>query len=93
MNPEAFYVYVNDSLENPTIYQSENFLKAISLTVTLAFALNSAYTERACSVWTFIQKALFGIDLPTDKCSRETGVLIARILHSVERADENTDPN
>ncbi|KAK0076851.1 hypothetical protein PV326_010487 [Microctonus aethiopoides] len=93
VNPESFYVYVNDSLENPTIYQSEDFLKTITLTVTLAFALNSAYTERALSVWTFIQKALFGIDLPTDKCSRETSVLIARISHSVERADENTDPN
>ncbi|KAK0074910.1 hypothetical protein PV326_012070, partial [Microctonus aethiopoides] len=61
VNPEAFYVYVNDSLENPTIYQAETF---------------------------------FRIDLPTDKCSRETSALIARIVHLVEPVvDENCDPN
>ncbi|KAK0072722.1 hypothetical protein PV325_010926 [Microctonus aethiopoides] len=30
VNPEAFYVYVNDSLENPTIYQAESLLHAIA---------------------------------------------------------------
>lgn len=93
VNPEAFYVYVNDSLENPTIYQAESLLHAIALTVIIAFALNCAYAVRASFVWTFIQKALFRIDLPTDKCSRETSALIARIVHLVEPTDENCDPN
>lgn len=93
VNLEAFYVYINDSLENPTIYQAPSALHVIDLTFEVIFVLKCAFTKRSASIWIFIQKALYGINLPNDKCSRDTNVLIARILRQVELGNENLAPN
>ncbi|XP_015125923.1 uncharacterized protein LOC107047642, partial [Diachasma alloeum] len=90
---DAFYVYINDSLETPTIYQSPDLLHMIDLTFKVFFSLNCSYPTRAVSLWTFIQKAFYDIHLETDKCNRDTEALIGQISHECTGGDENVNPN
>lgn len=92
VNLDAFYVYINDSIENPTIYQAPTTLHAIDLTFKIFFALNCSYATRAQSIWIFLQKAFYDINLTTDKCSRDTHALIGRISQLVQ-GNENNEPN
>lgn len=93
VNLEAYYVYVNDDIVEPTIYQAPTALHAVDLSFKIFFALNCAFAPRAHATWLFIQKALYDINLPTDNCSRDTHTLIARIALAATQRNENIDPN
>ncbi|XP_011311727.1 uncharacterized protein [Fopius arisanus] len=87
---DTFYVYMNNSIDDPTTYQVDTILKAIHLTFKIFFALSCAYPLFAHSIWLFIQKALYNIDLPDDRCNREVLQLIEQIK---QPPNENRDPN
>ncbi|KAF7990195.1 hypothetical protein HCN44_011490 [Aphidius gifuensis] len=93
VNPDSFYVYINDSLERPSYYETQTILHAFNLTLKVFFSLNCAYSLHAFSLWVFLQKALLKIDLPTDQCDREALSLIGQMTYQIESANENINPN
>ncbi|XP_015118373.1 uncharacterized protein LOC107046306 [Diachasma alloeum] len=92
-NVESIYVYINDTVGNPTIYTVDSILHAIDVTLKIFFALKCSYPVRSSCVWMFLQKAFYDIHRPKDKFSRETLVLIGKISSWLTRNNENEAPN
>ncbi|XP_034936582.1 uncharacterized protein [Chelonus insularis] len=91
VNLKSFYIYINDCIKNPTIYQCQTVLHTIDLTVRIFYALYCEFPARVYSIWTFIKKALYNINSPIDNCSRETVAIIGQISQQI--LNENRNPN
>ncbi|XP_011311252.1 uncharacterized protein [Fopius arisanus] len=79
-NLQATYVYVHDSLDNPTIYAVDSIVHAIDLSFKIFFALHCRYPARAHAVWLFLQKGLYNIHTSHDyPCPRSVEVLLGQI--------------
>lgn len=92
-NIQSVYVYVNEALDS-SVYVVNSVLHAIDLTFKLFFALQCKFSEKADHLWNFIQKGLYGIDLPIgSKCSRQTLDLLGQVNHAITLSNENNPPN
>ncbi|CAD6226291.1 GSCOCG00011866001-RA-CDS [Cotesia congregata] len=74
---EAFYVVVDK-----VRYKSESALEALDLTFRIFFACNCDYPKLTQQTWLFIQKLLYRINVPGDKCS----MLLNKALTFFEKA-------
>lgn len=60
----AYYCIIDD-----TIYQLDGLLKAVDVCFKTFFVYNIEYPVPCRSVWTFIQRAIYGIQTPFDALS------------------------
>lgn len=70
----AAFVIVNN-----VQYQVESALHAIQLCIHIFFALDCAYPLNSYTLWLFIQKTYFDINLSTDVCNRSLNTLIGEL--------------
>lgn len=93
VNLEGVYVYINESI-TPTIYVVNSVVRGIDLTFKSFFALQCSFPERASSLWNFIEKGFFDIELPAGtKCSRKVENIYGQIRHAITPANENQPLN
>ena len=71
---EKYYVSVNDKLFNV-----DSTLGAVDLALKIFFSLDCAYPENSKTIWVFIQRVLFNLELPTDVVTIDGNAVIGHI--------------
>ena len=71
---QNYYVAVNGKL-----FSVNKALEAIQLAFKVFFSLDCKYPDNSKTVWVFLQKILFNIDLPVDDVTVEMNILIGQI--------------
>lgn len=74
VEPKAIYVVVGNR-----VYKTESTLKAVDIAFQICFALDYHYLANDHSLWTFIQKACYSIDIKSDKVSCSLNALLGEI--------------
>lgn len=69
-----FHVVVDNQL-----FDADNLLEALKLAFHTFFALNCGYPKYTKTVWVFLQKILFKIDLPEDELTLDAHGIIGQI--------------
>jgi len=61
-NPQQFLVCVDEFF-----YEVSSVLKAVDVVFKCFLALDTSYPAEASPLWQFLQRAVYGIELPTDQ--------------------------
>lgn len=75
INPECFYVIVDINLK----YKFEECSLALDFLFKLFFSIDCNYPKHSDTLWLFIQRAIYGIKLPTDSLNVSLTVLLGQI--------------
>ena len=79
-NIEACYVVING-----TLYKTNSYIEAITLTFKIYVTMNCAYPERSRSLWQLLEKGIFEIKDQPGKCQSWVQLLAGELKAIVAR--------
>lgn len=74
LKPAATYVVVGNR-----VYETPSLLKAVDISFKICYALDCRYPVNGHSLWTFIQKAYYSIDIKGNVASCSLNALLGEV--------------
>ena len=83
-DPISFHVVVDTQ-----VYDFDSCLKAFDFTFKVFFTFDCKYPATSSTLWLFVQKGIYNIDVRGDKCTTSINVLLGKINSALSCEDEN----